>query len=234
MGESIPHIQMKIAILLLACLATSVQAFSVDSLFKIDSGKDNYLLLKNTTGRTEFVNVRLSHLSIEKGEVIEKPFKTEEFMNWPIYSSPSSVILDPGGAERVSLVRMNKDNEQDMLIGVSLLPDTLSSFNNSVDISVGYKSWYLVPGQSTMTGQLIAKRNAGELLLDNNTNKHLSVSIDGCGNSEFSDQDCASTLFLLSGASKTIPISALKGKGKKINIRYYDALKRTVKDIAVS
>lgn len=213
---------------------SSAQAFSVDSLFKVDSGKDNYLLLKNTTGRTEFVNVRLSHIIVEKGEVIEQPFKTEEFMNWPVYSTPSSVILDPGGAERVSLVRMNKDNEQDMLIGVSLLPDTLSSFNNSVDISVGYKSWYLVPGQSTMTGQLTAKRNAGDLLLDNKTNKHLSISIDGCGNNEFSGQECTSTLFLLSGASKTIPISALKGKGGKINIRYYDALKKTVKDIAVS
>lgn len=209
-------------------------AFSVDSMFKVDSGKDNYLLLKNTTGRTEFINVRLSHLSIEKGEIIDKPFKTEEFMNWPVYSTPSSIILDPGGAERISLVRMKKDNEQDMLIGVSLLPDTLSSFNNSVDISVGYKSWYLVPGQSTMTGQLIAKQSAGDLLLDNDTNKHLSISIDGCGNKEFSNQDCTLKLFLLSGMSKTIPISTLKGKGRKINIRYYDALKKTVKDIAVS
>ncbi|MEG0007352.1 MAG: hypothetical protein RR721_08510 [Aeromonas sp.] len=192
------------------------------------------MLLKNTTGRTEFINVRLSHLSVENNEVIEKPFKTEEFMNWPVYSTPSAVILDPGGAERVSLVRMNKDNQEDILIGVSLLPDTLSSFNNSVDISVGYKSWYLVPGKSAMVGQLDANRRAGELLLDNNTNKHLSVSIDSCENSESSNQDCESTLFLLSGASKIIPISALKGEGRKINIRYYDALKKTVKDISVS
>ncbi|CAD7549279.1 hypothetical protein KGEDBEEJ_01214 [Aeromonas hydrophila] len=210
-------------------------AFSVDSLFKVDNGKENYLLLKNTSGRTEFVNVRLSHIEVEKGKSVEREFKSDDFMQWPVYATPSSVILDPGGAERVSLVRVNNDNFDDVLIGISLLPDTLSAFGNSVDISVGYKTWFLIPGKSDFKGELLASmKDASMLVLDNKTNKHLSIVLSQCGADTFTDNDCASTLFMLSGTQKQINLSKLKKlSDSKIYIRYSDANQKTVKFITM-
>lgn len=227
---------MKKVILPLALLCSaSVSAFSVDSMFKIDNGKDNYLLLKNTTNRVEFVNVRMSKITVEQGEVKEHPFDTEDFLHWPVYTTPSSVILDPGGAERVSIIRVNKDNKEDTMVGISLIPDTLSSFNNSVDVSVGYKAWYLMPGSSEMTGRLTASRDGkGNIVLNNQTNKHISMTVNACGDKNFTDKTCISSLFMLAGTSKNMAISSLKGRSSNlIYIRYHDVLKKYVHEIEI-
>ncbi|WP_421335585.1 hypothetical protein [Aeromonas veronii] len=227
---------MKKVILPLALFCSaSVGAFSVDSMFKIDNGKDNFLLLKNTTNRVEFINVRLSKITVEQGKVQEQPFDTEDFLHWPVYTTPSSIILDPGSAERVSIVRVNKENKEDAMVGISLIPDTLSSFNNSVDVSVGYKAWYLMPGSSEMTGRLTASRDSqGNIVLRNQTNKHLSMTINACGDKSFTDKECISSLFMLSGTSKEVALSTLKGStGNRIHIRYHDALKKAIHELAI-
>ncbi|WP_421279036.1 hypothetical protein [Aeromonas veronii] len=228
----------KAVFLLGALFSASLMAFSVDSMFKVDDGKEGHLLLKNTTGRTEFISIRLSRVSIENEKIREQPFDTSDFLRWPMYLTPSSIILDPGAAERVSIVRVNKENKEDVMIGISLMPDILSSYGkNSMELSIGYKVWYLMPGSSEMRGELIGERNNENkfLFLRNQTNKHVSMTINFCGEVNFTDVNCTSSLFMLSGSNKSIDISALnKGKvSDVINIRYHDALKKYVKNIQI-
>ncbi|MGL4615611.1 MAG: hypothetical protein ACRCVV_17310, partial [Shewanella sp.] len=174
-----------------------------------------------------------SSVSIVNGEIVETPFNNEEFFKWPLYASPSTIILDPNGSERVALVKIIKAHKSDLMLGITLMPDRLSELNNSVDIAIGYKSWYLIPGSEKMDGNLIASRDKHNLLLNNKTNKHITMTIEQCDTNttdkaiDNSIEECTSSLFMLSGTEKIIKLK----NEKKVIINYFDALKINKKKI---
>ncbi|MGL6416343.1 hypothetical protein ACSZMN_20965 [Aeromonas veronii] len=97
-------------------------------------------------------------MEVKNGMASERALEPKDFMSWPIYTTPANIIIDPKGAERVSVVKLLQSNKNDVLVGISFIPDTMATFNKQVKISVGYKVWYLLPGEDDMVGVLTGKR----------------------------------------------------------------------------
>ncbi|WP_429216863.1 hypothetical protein [Aeromonas veronii] len=219
----------KIILPMLLVASFNATAFTVDSMFKVHKEKDNYLTIKNNSERPEFISTKLTRVDVVNGKVAETPFDPKEFMSWPIYTTPTNIIIDPHGAERVSVVKLVKSNKNDVMLGISLVPDAVSSFNNEVKVNLGYKVWYLIPGSEDMTGVLKGKMAGGsKISLTNDTNKHLTINIAWCDNEK---STCSASLFLLSGLTKTFDIP--QKEKKTITVEYSDALGKTKKTIII-
>lgn len=207
-------IAMRLSIIMLALLMTNpAQAFSVDSLFKVDSENNRFFILKNPDAEPAYLSIVLSELQRkENGRYQETPFAAEDFLNWPIYIDPAEVVVDAEGEVRLSVVSANKPVAQDRIIGVSFIPDALRQQQeqpeSSVAISIGYKSWYIIPGTQPIQGEPAAWLSGGKIHFNNQSNKVLSFEMDLCKgvSAEKAKATCYGESVLLPGNSKVIDI----------------------------
>ncbi|MGY0155221.1 hypothetical protein ACVQK1_15860 [Edwardsiella tarda] len=202
-------------LLLLASYSQPGCAFSVDSLFKVDGENNRFFVLKNPESEPVYLSITLSELQRKAGGGYhEVPFTAAEFLNWPLYIDPSEVVIDAEGEVRVSVMRANSVPAYDRIIGVSFIPDALrqqqAQPDSNVAISIGYKSWYIIPGSQPIQGEPAAWLRDGKIHFDNQSSRVLRFEMDLCQgiSEEKAKARCYGEAILLPGNRKIIAIPA--------------------------
>ncbi len=188
-------------------------AFSVDSLFKVDGENSRFFVLKNPERDPIYLAITLSELQRKAGGGYhETPFLAAEFLNWPLYIDPPDVVVDAEGEVRVSVIRANRVPEYDRIIGVSFIPDALRQQqeqpDSNVAISIGYKSWYIIPGSLPIKGEPTAWVGDGKIHFNNQSSRVLRFEMDLCQgvSEEKAKALCYGESILLPGNHKIIDV----------------------------
>ncbi|AKM47029.1 MULTISPECIES: hypothetical protein [Edwardsiella] len=214
-------------------------AFTVDSLFKVDSENSRYFVLKNPDAESVYLSVSLTELQrTNKGVYQEIALSTDDFLSWPIYIDPMDIVIDASGEVRVSVIRTAQTTPLDRIIGVSFIPDSLrqqeQGANSNVAITIGYKSWYLIPGTQPLAGEPQAWISDKRIHFNNPTNKVLRLTLDVCPDSDKStaSEGCYSEAILLPGNEKQInvPMGADLNTGK---VMFFDLSNQYKKEISL-
>ncbi|AOV96335.1 hypothetical protein A9798_04830 [Edwardsiella hoshinae] len=199
-------------LLLMASAIPPGLAFSVDSLFKVDGENNRFFVLKNPENEPVYLSITLSELQRQRGgEYKEIPFNAEAFLSWPLYIDPPDVVIDAQGEVRVSVIRANSTPKFDRIIGVSFIPDALRQaqrHDNNVAISIGYKSWYIIPGSLPIQGEPTAWLSAGKIHFNNQSSRVLRFEMDLCQgvSEEKAKARCYGESVLLPGNKRIIDI----------------------------
>lgn len=226
-------INVRLAVISLSIFFSAyVSAFQVDTLSKIITKDDDSLVLTGDTGR-EYLYTSLSRVRVDHaGNIHEDPLAPEDIEGWPVIVDPGEVILDQGDEVRVRINRNGPQDEDDIVLGLSFIPE--STTNNSakgsgLQISVGYKTWLFIPGKAPLKGDITAYRKENKVVIDNSTNKIMRIMVHGdtsTGNGNVTDN----TLISLPGTKKEIDVT----KDKLIlGIYTIDSTKKKVKELTL-
>lgn len=230
---------MRILVFFLFFITTNVFAITVDSLIKYQNpDQDNYYTVTNTDPFPVFVQTKLTELvRNDKGKSKEVALDPKDFNNWPVYLEPASIILDPKGEVKVNVVDlyklMKKKLDKDRIIGVSFIPSSYkkkdakgntSDSEGSVNILMGYKSWYIIPKEGEIHGEASVdyKRNAKSYMI-NNTDTAVNFKINAC-DIKPKPEACEGDVLVLAHDKKVLKLP--KGKGKvnisinSLNLKY--------------
>lgn len=187
-------------------LSLNANAFKVDSLLKVMDDNNNNIIISSDrpTGR-EFIHLNLSSIIMSgenKGKEI--PFDQNNVSTWPVLVEPSEVVLDAGDEIRVKIIRNTVRQTDDMVVGVSFIPDPekVQVNNSSLQVSVGYKTWLVIPGSSAFVGDVSAKRHGQKIIISNASNKIVRVLPNDC--SGVGPSKCLSSIISLPGTTKEI------------------------------
>lgn len=201
-------------------------AISIDSLIKYQNNeKDNYYTITNTDNFPVLVNTKLTELKRDNGKSKEVPLDPKDFNNWPIYLEPSSIILDPKGEVKVNIVDLykllGKHNTKDRIIGVSFIPSSYKKkdkktsgekLDSSMNILMGYKSWYIIPKEGKVNGEAFVDYNKNKKsYMVNKTDTAVSFNINACGLIP-KPKECEGSVLVLSNNKKELLLP--KGRGK--------------------
>lgn len=219
-------------LLLIFTTPTLVNAFSIDSLLKVMSDKDNYIILSSDkqNGR-EFIHVSLSKLMLsgeDKGkEIMLDP---QSVSTWPVLIEPGEVVLDAGDEVRVNIIRNSDRQENDILVGVSFIPDPerVNINISALQVALGYKTWLVIPGTSPFTGDVSAKREGKEIIIDNASNKIIRVLPENCIGVKPSD--CIDSIISLPGTKKQIDSSLIR---TTLSFYEFSTLSKKIKEITL-
>ncbi|WP_395755826.1 hypothetical protein OT793_01090 [Edwardsiella ictaluri] len=214
-------------------------AFTVDSMFKVDSENSRYFTLKNPDDEPVYLAVSLSELQrAGKGRYQESALSPDDFLTWPLYIDPMDIVIDAKGELRVSVIHTAQITPHDRIIGVSFIPDSLrqqeQGEKSNVAIAIGYKSWYLIPGSQPITGEPQAWLSNRKIHFSNPTNKVLRLILDVCPAKEkqAGSDACYSEAILLPGNDRRIPVpdAADLERGK---VTFFDLAEQYKKEIAL-
>lgn len=205
-------------------------AFQVDTLSKIITKDDDLLVLTGDSGR-EYLYTSLSRVRVDHaGNIHETPLSPEDIEGWPVIVDPGEVILDQGDEVRVRINRNGPQSQDDIVLGLSFIPEIITNNKtkgSGLQVSVGYKAWLFIPGNTPLSGDVTAYRKANKIVIDNATNKILRVMFHGdniSGGSNITDN----SLMLLPGTKKEI--DATKGKFI-LDIYGIDSAKKKIKEL---
>lgn len=207
-------------------------AFQVDTLSKIITKDDDSLILTGDTGR-EYLYTSLSRVRVDRaGNIHEDLLAPEDIENWPVIVEPGEMILDQGDEVRVRINRNGPQNQNDIVLGLSFIPE--STTNNSakgsgLQISVGYKAWLFIPGKAPLSGDVTAYRKATKIVIDNATNKILKIMVHSANDSGI-DNNTVNSLMSLPGTKKEI--NATKSKFT-LDIYEIDSMQKKIKELTL-
>ncbi|MGY0144671.1 hypothetical protein [Edwardsiella tarda] len=210
----------------------SANAFKVDSLLKVMNDEDDYItLISDQESGREFIHINLSTVEIsgeKKGKEI--PFDPQSVSLWPIIIEPSEIVLDAGDEVRVRITRNATNQANDLLVGATFIPDAkaLRVKDSTLQVSVGYKTWIVIPGSDPLLGEIEAKRDGESIVINNFSNKIIRALPDECINT--TPDECLSNIILLPGATKKV-----KNSRRKSVISFYDfsSKNKAIKKISI-
>lgn len=180
-------------------------AFQVNTLTKIISEDNDSLILTGDAGR-EYLYTSVSRVRTDRaGNIHEDLLEPDDIENWPVIVEPGEVILDQGDEIRVRINRNGPQNQDDIVLGLSFIPESTtdnSTKGSGLQIAVGYKTWLFIPGKAPLKGHMTAFREGGKLVIDNMTNKILRIIPGGCAKN--SKEECTGALISLPQTQKRI------------------------------
>ncbi|EKN3347920.1 hypothetical protein NE897_10310 [Yersinia ruckeri] len=221
--------------LLFLCSMVSLNAyaFKVDSLLKVMDDKDNNIILSSdrADGR-EFIHVNLSAIIMSgENKWKEIPLDPNNVSTWPVLIEPGEIVLDAGDEVRVKIIRNTAYQPDDRVIGVSFIPDpeSMKINNSSLQVSVGYKTWLVIPGTNKFTGDINAKRDGQKITINNTSNKIIRVLPQDCASS--GPSECLSNIISLPGTTKEIDAES----SVSTTLSFYDfsELSKKIKEVTL-
>lgn len=169
----------------LSFLSFSASAFNVDSMMKVsESEQEDYFLVSGGGHGREYVYVTLSELiSDGNNKSHEVVFDASNVTVWPVVAEPSEIIVSSGEQVKVKIAKNYVPSGADRIFGITFTPDVLSEEQEKTyNISLGYKSWFIVPGSEPLVGNVSAGKgeHKGDYVISNKTNKVMNVKITYC------------------------------------------------------
>lgn len=218
---------------ILFIVSHQANAFRVDSLLKVMNNQDNSIVISSDlqNGR-EFIHMTLSEVIMNgknKGE--EVPLAMNNVSSWPVLIEPAAVVLNAGDEIRLKIIRNSEHQADDRVIGISFIPDPekIHANSSSLQVSVGYKTWLILPGSSIFKGDINAYRHGDKITINNASNKIVRALSGSCINQK--DSECVNNMILIPGASKSIDVEQ-EGKNTFVFYSFSDVAKK-IKEITL-
>lgn len=189
-------------------------AFQVSTLYKVINQDDhNYITLTGDNPYREYIYTTLSRVTVTKnGELSEEALKPEEVAQWPVIVEPGEIVLDTGEDVRVNITKNMKTPAEDSVLGVAFIPEPAQAHsdkkNTGLHMAIGYKTWLFIPGTAPLVGNISATRKGEQVLIQNQTNKILRVTIDNC--TKVNTVPCHGFVFSLPNTTKSIAVKENK------------------------
>ncbi|EEG7921173.1 hypothetical protein NF163_003191 [Salmonella enterica] len=197
-------------------------AFTIDKMIKFSDTEDFFLVNGSGNGR-EYLYVTLSELiSDESNKKHEIMFDANNVTIWPIMVEPSEVIVSKGEQVKVKIVKNYHSSGVDRIFGVTFTPDVIEpnkeGKDKKINIPLGYKSWFIVPGKEPMVGTLNVTKGArkGDYIINNNTNKVMNIKVNYCNYAN--ENGCVTQIISRPYAEKKV---SLGSKVKLAEIEFY-------------
>ncbi|EPC4783751.1 hypothetical protein Q1B84_004776 [Salmonella enterica] len=166
-------------------LSFTASAFNTDSMVKIsESEQEDYFLVSGSGSGREYVYVTLSELiSDGNNKSHEVVFDASNVTIWPVVAEPSEIIVSSGEQVKVKITKNYVPSGEDRIFGITFTPDVLNQEQGKTyNIPLGYKSWFIVPGNEPLVGNVSTRKgeHKGDYVISNNTNKVMNVKITYC------------------------------------------------------
>ncbi|HCK0391762.1 TPA: hypothetical protein NM844_000921 [Salmonella enterica] len=177
---------MRLIFFLISLMPLTSSAFDIDGMIKVSDTEDFFLVNGSGSGR-EYLYVTLSELiSDQNNKYHEIIFDAGNVTIWPIIAEPSEVIVSKGEQVKVKIIKKYHSSGADRIFGVTFTPDVIEpnkeGKNKKINLPLGYKSWFIVPGKEPMIGTLNVRKgeHTGDYIINNNTNKVMNIKVNYC------------------------------------------------------
>lgn len=210
-------------------------AFQIDSMIKVaDSNNENHLIVTGNSSSREFLYITLSELiSDENNQTKEIVYNADNISIWPIVAQPAEIIVSNGEQVKVDIVKKYEASSNDRVFGIMFTPDIINkNVTNKYNIPFGYKTWFIVPGTSKLTGRIDVYKGKEpyKYIINNDTNKVLDINIKSCDGAK---KECLNNLLLKPWTKKNVTLENNKQSHVFIFYAYESGSKKEVKRISL-
>ncbi|ORT50238.1 hypothetical protein ST37_10100 [Vibrio sp. qd031] len=189
-------------------------AIEINTLFSIanDNGVATFTL-GNPQRHRLFINIGMSEVQIESGELIKIPYTRDNIDDWKIEVRPGRAIINPN-FEKDFQVLMRCGGECDrrydqvfqvMFVPSPYFPELEGEQDAKVQMSFGLAPYVLLPGEEVPLDYDI-RYEEGALRIENHSANYFKLRVDVCGEAAI-DYTCSATYQILGGRHVTLSLS---------------------------
>lgn len=208
---------LKVSLLGLVLMPTFVQAIGIDSMMKFtESGKTDFVVTSNAVYR-EFIQVGITELSVENGEIVKLPYSRENIDKWSLLVRPARTVIEPKLSKlfQVEYAPVSiKSATEDHAYQLSFIPTPYFSegepVTHSVTVAMGFAPVVIVPAKEDKPIHYEIKYNNEGLVLKNTGETYLRAVLDACSDDKDQKQElesCSTVVYALAGRHLPIQLS---------------------------
>lgn len=199
--------------------SVSAYAIGINSMLEYTDAKGNAeFIITNSEDYRQYVNVLITELVVENGEIRKVPYTRNNVHQWAMSSHPARSILEPSFKKNFLLMYQPKVGEaivnRDKVFQVSFVPAPYFAENekegSAVKMAFGFAPIVIVPAKEPLPLEYEAIYRGDKVTVFNKGNSSFTLFLDGCpkGTAERARDACCTNAIVLAGRKLEIPLSA--------------------------
>jgi len=186
-------------------------AIAIDKMVAFSNSKgEANLTITNTATYRQFINVGVSSVKAEKGELIIEPYTRDNIQDWEIEVWPARTIIDPAFRKTIGVRNLlplkPRAEDEDRMFQLAIIPtpyidESEKKSNNPVQITFGFAPLIIVPAKETPSIQYELAYLGDKLEIFNRGKGFFHASFDTCDDETLEEEKeaCAITVLVLAG-----------------------------------
>ena len=219
-----------LGVLLTQLVTVPAYAIGIDSMLEYTDakGEAKFTVTNSDEGR-QYINVLISELLIENGNVKKVPYNRANLNQWAMAAYPARAILEPKFKKEFSLVYQPKKGElvinRDRVFQVSFVPTPYfaegEKKTNAVKMAFGFAPLVIVPAPQPEPLYYDMEYRGDKVTVVNKGNSFFTLYLDGCpeGTPDKARATCSIDTTVLAGRKLNIPLSAQIAKQSTLKAR---------------
>lgn len=207
--------------ILLSCLVlfhAQSMAIGINSMLQYtnEDGESEFSIA-NTEDYRQYVNVAISEVYIENGEIKKIPYSRDNLSEWALEVSPARAILEPGFNKVFSVKYQPKlgvaDRARERVFQISFVPTPYFSEGekkeNAVKMAFGFSPLVIVPATPTPPIQYDIRYSGDKVVVTNKGEGFFTLYLDACPKSTPTDtrEKCSTYSTVLAGRKLDVALS---------------------------
>ncbi|MDK9782319.1 hypothetical protein KIT90_13100 [Vibrio sp. B172a] len=214
--------------LTLACPAVS-HAIGIDSMIEFSNNNVGEFTITNPAPYRQFIQVGISQLDVENGEIVSTPYSRENIKDWSLSAHPSRTVIDPS-LKKVFQIKYSgtpaESKYQDKVYQLSFIPTPYFAEGepetHSVQVAVGFAPIFIVPAIEDKPIDYEAQYEKGSFRIKNNGETYLRVLVDACSDENktknSAESKCSKIIYALSGRDLSFDLTPEMSEAEKLTI----------------
>lgn len=202
---------------LLLLTTVPAHAIGISSMLQYSdpTGKAEFTITNSEDSR-QYINVLISELIVENGEIRKVPYTRENVDKWVMSAHPARVIIEPGFKKNFLLMYEPIVGEgvsnRDRVFQVSFVPTPYFAENekkgSAVKMAFGFAPLLIVPAKDPQPLAYDMTYRGDKVTVVNNGNTAITLFLDGCpkNTAEKERSKCSTDAVVLSGRKLVIDL----------------------------
>lgn len=204
--------------LLLAALYSydSVAVIGINSMVEFAHEGKGIFTISNGDDARQFINVAVSSIKVEKGELVKTPYTRENIDSWSLTVRPARTVIDPLLSKdfKVSYKPLDpKLKNKDKMYQLTFIPTPYFAkgepAKNVVQLAIGFAPIFVVPAEKDQPFDYDVTYDGQNILLNNQGNSYIRAFFDACPESTKGKarEACTKLAYAMSGRRLTVPLT---------------------------
>ncbi|WP_340642459.1 hypothetical protein [Photobacterium damselae] len=206
---------LKCGLLLSALTPAVTQAIGINSMIEFAERGEGQFTITNNDDYRQFIQVAISSIDIENGEIIKTPYTRDNINQWSLIVRPAKTIIDAGLQKDFKVQyepKLTDKKDRDKYYQLTFVPTPYFSGKEKVkhvmQIAVGFAAIFVVPAEKDQPLNYDIAYKSDHIQLKNNGDSYIRAYIDACpATAKGKERElCSKVVYALAGRDLRVPL----------------------------
>ncbi|TDE25348.1 hypothetical protein E1100_00020 [Vibrio owensii] len=210
--------------LFLLLMPFAANAIGINAMIQFaDKNDDGSFTVTNSESYRQFIQVAISSVTIENGELVKTAYTRENIADWSLTVRPARTVIDPGLQKDFTVKYEPKTTSSlshDQIYQLTFVPLPYfaegEASKKAVQVAVGFAPIYVVPAETDQPLDYNMSFTNNGLRFVNKGGTYIRALLDTCETKKTTD--CTKVVYVLSGRDLMVSLSPEMQAANKIKV----------------